>query len=149
MARFAKFRSFCIALLFSSLGLLAGCSEDVETVVIGINGHEYTVEVARTTEEHEIGLMNRESLPKNRGMLFVYGADRRLNFWMKNTRIPLSIAFISKEGEIKEIYDMEPGSLRNISSRRSVRYALEVNRGAFQAIGAEPGTFIEFPEDFL
>ena len=67
---------------------------------------------------------------------------------MKDTLIPLSIAFISSDGVIKEIYDMKPLSLRGIVSRQSVRYALEVNQGIFELNDIKPGDTVVFPEDF-
>ena len=117
-------------------------------MTITINENPLIIEVARSTEEQRVGLMNRKRLPKDHGMLFVYDADRRLSFWMKNTTIPLSIAFVSADGYIREIYDMNPLSLREVVSIRAVRYALEVNQGLFSELGIKPGDQIIFPEDF-
>lgn len=129
---------------------LGSCADgrDADTITLVIEGHEFHVEVAETLEEQRRGLMHRDRLPPDHGMLFVYDADQRLSFWMKNTHIPLSIAFISKDGRILEIHDMEPESLRSIESSRSVRYALELNQGAFERIGADVGSLVEFPEGF-
>src|SRR5688572_17261170 len=66
------------------------------------------VEVADSEEEWSVGLMNRESLPEDAGMIFLFPEDRRGGFWMKNTLIPLSIAFVAPGGEILRILDMEP-----------------------------------------
>jgi uncharacterized membrane protein (UPF0127 family) len=92
---------------------------------------EIDAEYAVTDSEKEKGLMFRKELPDGRGMLFVYPGDQTLSFWMKNTILPLSIAFIKADGTIADIFDMEPLSLRPIVSTRSVRYALEVPRGWF------------------
>lgn len=88
--------------------------------------------------------MGRENLDENRGMLFVYERDAKKSFWMKNTTIPLSIAYIAADGTIREIYDMEPLSTRTVDSRYSVRYALEVNQGAFERHGIKAGDKVEF-----
>lgn len=143
-------RSFIAALAAIILLALVSCAESdaLETITVSIEGVEFTIEVARTPEEQQRGLMYRRSLGERSGMLFAYDSDRKLEFWMKNTFIPLSIAFLSSAGEIIEIHDMEPESLRGIPSTRSVRYALELNRGAFEEIGAGPGSFVRFPEGF-
>lgn len=109
-------------------------------------------EIARTPAEQEKGYMNRERIPDGTGMLFVYTADRKMSFWMKNTPHPLSIAFIDSDGIIREIRDMAPFSRETITSTRSVRYALEVPAGWFvragisvgdRLAGAEPGTSLK------
>jgi uncharacterized membrane protein (UPF0127 family) len=97
------------------------------------------LEIARTEAERARGLMYRKSLNDGKGMLFVFEKDEILSFWMKNTLIPLSIAFIASDGRILEIRDMEPESLIPVKSSRSVRYALEVPRGWFDRAGVKPG----------
>lgn len=97
------------------------------------------VELARTDAEQETGLMFRTSLADGRGMLFVYHDDRRLSFWMKNTLIPLSIAYLAADGTIREIHDMEAKSLAPINSDHFVRYALEVPQGWFSRVGLRVG----------
>ena len=103
------------------------------------------VEVVRTDEEKAKGLMFREKLGKNEGMLFVFEREETLSFWMKNTRIPLSIAFIAKDGKIVDIQDMEPFDLRSHASARPARYALEVNQGWFKKNGIEVGDGVKLP----
>jgi uncharacterized membrane protein (UPF0127 family) len=98
-----------------------------------------TAELARTNEEQSMGLMFRKKLDDGEGMLFVYDRDQKLSFWMKNTIIPLSIAFISHEGRIIEIRDMRTQSVQSIQSSRSVRYALEVPQGWFERAGITDG----------
>lgn len=135
-----------IILLVSVLLLGAGCKEknSYETVTLRINQWEISAEIADTLEKQQLGLMHRKNLPENSGMIFVYSHDSRKSFWMKNTSIPLSIAYIAKDGTIKEIYDMEPFSTRTTDSKFSVRYALEVNKGAFEKHGIKPGDKVEF-----
>ena len=119
-------------------------SDVLKSQEITINQWKITVEIADTRESQEKGLMNRKSLDEDKGMLFVYDRDSRKSFWMKNTLIPLSIAYIAADGTIREIYDMEPLSTRTVDSRYSVRYALEVNHGAFQRHGIKVGDKVEF-----
>ncbi|MDR2343332.1 MAG: DUF192 domain-containing protein [Spirochaetaceae bacterium] len=97
------------------------------------------VELAVSGEERSMGLMFRKKLDDGRGMLFVFQNDQILSFWMKNTSIPLSIAFIRHDGRIIEIHDMRPQSLEGIRSSRSARYALEVPQGWFERSGISVG----------
>jgi uncharacterized membrane protein (UPF0127 family) len=97
------------------------------------------VELALSEEEQSQGLMYRETLSDGQGMLFVFGRDKLASFWMKNTIIPLSIAYINSDGSILEIHDMRPEDLSLIRSSRSVRYALEVPQGWFGRAGIGPG----------
>jgi uncharacterized membrane protein (UPF0127 family) len=91
------------------------------------------VEVVWKPKDLARGLMYRESLPENQGMLFVLPFEQKAVFWMKNTRIPLSIAFMDKRGKILEIYSMKPFDLTPIPSQSSfVKFALEVNEGWFE-----------------
>jgi hypothetical protein len=110
-----------------------------------IKGKTTKVEVARTEKEKERGLMFRERMGKNEGMLFVYEREERLSFWMKNTRLPLSIAFIDKGGRIVDIQDMEPFSLETHISAHPATYALEMNRGWFAREGIKVGDFVKIP----
>lgn len=125
----------------------SACGKKPERINITLGETVFSVEVARTPEERAKGLMHRKDLPPLEGMLFIFDEDQKLSFWMKNTEIPLSIAYISREGVIKEIHDMEPFSLRPVESLYYVRYALEVNRGAFKKAGVSPGYHILLPGD--
>jgi hypothetical protein len=99
-------------------------------------------ELARTPEERSQGLMHRTQLADGEGMLFIFERDQILSFWMKNTLIPLSIAFITADGRIIEIKDMQPLDENPVSSSRSVRYALEVPQGWFGRVGVKPGDIV-------
>lgn len=116
-----------------------------EQIEIGVGEETFSVEVARTEEQRRKGLMHRSSLGENEGMLFVFQRDEHLSFWMKDTEIPLSLAYISADGTIREIHELEPFSKRPVESAYAVRYALELNRGAFERAGAEPGDALRFP----
>ena len=139
-----EFRLILLLLLLGFAPLSCSKNSNLQTQVIRINQWEVTVETADTLESQEKGLMGRENLDENRGMLFVYERDAKKSFWMKNTTIPLSIAYIAADGTIREIYDMEPLSTRTVDSRYSVRYALEVNQGAFERHGIKAGDKVEF-----
>ena len=132
--------------LMISLILVAGCHTDsLPTVVLNVAGYELTAEIADTQGTRNEGLMNRRSLPENHGMLFVFEYENQVSFWMKNTEIPLSIAFIAADGTIRQIEYMEPRSRASVVSRRNVLYALEVNRGWFKERGIEAGDRVILP----
>ncbi len=120
----------------------------LKTIDVRLKGKTLHVEVAVTEAEKEKGLMNRRSLGPDEGMIFVYDQDRRMYFWMKDTYIPLSIAFLSADGTIRQIEDMRPLDQTTIESRMSVRYAFEANQGAFARWGAGVGDKVEFPPGF-
>ena len=127
---------------------LAGCTARVERVAVSVGGQELTVEVARTDAQREHGLMGRTGLGPREGMIFVFERDEHLSFWMKNTPTALSIAFISMDGRILEIDDMEPFSENVVRSRFSARYALEMRKGAFSELGIREGDVMSFPRGF-
>ena len=104
---------------------------------------ELTVELPRTGEEFSRGLMFREGLPEDHGMLFVFAGETMGGFWMKDTSIPLSIAFLDKRGVVVDIYDMQPFSLNPVRSTRKSRYAIEVNRNFFRDAGLTVGDSID------
>jgi uncharacterized membrane protein (UPF0127 family) len=103
------------------------------------------VEIADTDETRARGLMHRSVLRQDRGMLFVFQYDESLQFWMKNTSIPLSIAYVTSGGIITKIFDMKPldESVR-YPSGSPVRYAIEVNQGWFEKNGIKKGCRVVF-----
>jgi uncharacterized membrane protein (UPF0127 family) len=102
------------------------------------------LEIADTPSTRETGLMNRNSLPADSGMLFVFPSDILAAFWMRNTLIPLSIAFISADGTIINIQDMQPLSESLHAPATMYRYALEANLGFFKDNGVIAGDRAEF-----
>jgi uncharacterized membrane protein (UPF0127 family) len=104
--------------------------------------HRIEAEVASNSGDRATGLMHRPSMPAQRGMLFVFPEAGVQCFWMKNTLIPLSIAFIDDNGRIVQIADMQPQSLDNHCSNRPVRFALEMNAGWFRSRGLAVGAKI-------
>ena len=146
----AAMRLFALILV---LALVTACGGDGNddgppTAVITTNGGEVeiTVEVADTDAERARGLMGRTSLPRNAGMIFAYTEPTQGAFWMKNTLIPLSIAFYDQDGTILRILDMEPcraDPCRVYDPGVSYLGALEVNRGAFDELGVREGDRLE------
>ncbi len=103
---------------------------------------EVEVEIAETPVQQQLGLMHRESLAREAGMVFVFAKETRGGFWMKNTLIPLSIAFFDRDGKILRILDMEPCDAEPCpvyDPEVAYRGALEVNRGAFGEWGVSEG----------
>lgn len=100
------------------------------------------VEIANDPIKRENGLMDRKSMGKNNGMLFKFPYARRLSFWMKNTYIPLDIAYVDDNGKILQIEQMSPLNTRAIVSNHECRYALEVNKGWFKDNGIKVGNYL-------
>lgn len=123
-----------------------GPAEDgeVELTTLDVAGREVEVEIADDEEERRQGLMYRDSLPEDQGMLFVYPEEETLSFYMRNTEIPLDIAFVDQRGYIVDIQQMEPHTEQLHESRRPAMYALEMNLGWFEANGVEEGDRIRF-----
>ncbi len=112
---------------------------------IRVGGVSLKVELATTPEEHAEGLMLRKELSEDNGMLFIYPSPRILTFWMKDTYIPLDIAFIDKDKTIVSIQHMKPLDDKHLYvSPSPVLYALEVNQGWFNRNGVEIGDRMEF-----
>ena len=114
-------------------------------VQLTADGHEIHVYVARSDEERALGLMHRRDLPENEGMLFMCDDCAVQRFWMKDTPLPLSIAFVDDDGTIVKIADLQPNCLDAESSGQPVRFVLEVNQGWFDQRGIAPGTRLTGP----
>jgi uncharacterized membrane protein (UPF0127 family) len=123
----------------------AGVPQSLPSVTLHLGKASLSTEIAATAHEGEIGLMYRRSLPDNSGMIFVLPLGRA-TFWMKNTLIPLSIAFLDTEGAILEIHDMKAMDTSiTTSDSDQVAYALETNLHWFALNGIKPGTKIDPP----
>lgn len=116
---------------------------------IKVGKAELSVKLAKTEQEQAKGLMYISKLPKDQGMLFCYPKEDILSFWMKNTKIPLSIAFIDKNKEIIQIEDLQPGDETATNSNNPAKWALEVNQGWFQDNKISKGDKISFFSDKL
>jgi uncharacterized membrane protein (UPF0127 family) len=119
-------------------------SQNILKIPLYIKDKEIWVEVAKSPEERANGLMGRKHLGKNEGMLFIFEIEDYHGFWMKDTIIPLSIAFIDREGRIVKITDMKPLALESHIPPKPVLYALEMNKGWFSANGINVGDIIRF-----
>lgn len=127
------------------LGTSACAREGLESIPLEVSGQRLTVELARTEAEQARGLMYRTELPDNHGMLFVYTRPTQVAYWMKNTFIPLSIAFIDSKKRIVNIADMAPNNeTRTYPSAGPVQYVLEVNQGWFTQHQVKPGDLVTF-----
>ena len=113
--------------------------------VISLNAgmHVIKAEVAAKDAERQQGLMHREKMGPNEGMVFLFEAPASVCMWMKDTLIPLSVAFIDDSGKIVNIEDMQPQTTDSHCARKPIRYALEMNQGWFKQKNIKPGTAIE------
>jgi uncharacterized protein len=133
---------FCLILL--ALATLAQAAETSPLTIDTAHGpRQFSVEIATTPEQMALGLMYRQSLAPNSGMLFVYPSERPVAFWMKNTFIPLDMLFIAADGRIRRIVERTvPLSTIPVSSVDSVRAVLEVNSGTAERLGIKPGDIV-------
>lgn len=128
----------------TSLLLIAACTGSrLPTADLTIDGHGLKAELAYTFANRQQGLMHRDTMPADHGMLFVYADEKIRGFWMKDTRLPLSIAFADSQGVIVRIADMQPFDEDRTTSLYPAKYALEMNQGWFAAHGIEKGHVIE------
>jgi len=115
----------------------------LETLKLYLGAAELTVEIADENHERQAGMMHRTTMPENEGMLFVFPYPHQTGFWMKNTTVPLSIAYIDPASRVIEIHDLQPGNTKPVESRSArVQYALEVNQGWFAKNGIRPGAVL-------
>jgi len=136
-----------IILVLASCAAPAAAQNTLPEVTLEIRHHRITAEVAATELTRTNGLMYRRMLPENRGMLFVFPYVSEQSFWMKNTYVPLSIAFIDEAGVIVSIADMKPLTTDPHPSLKPAKYALEVNLGWFAKRGIKPGAKVEGLKD--
>lgn len=108
------------------------------TLTAGI--HQIDTQVALTPQQHQIGLMYRTEMPQNEGMIFVFPSPSKQCFWMKNTILPLTAAFVADDGTIVNLEDMQPQTTESHCSLRPVRYVLEMNQGWFAKKGIKAGS---------
>ena len=139
MIRFAAM--ICAALLLGAT--LAAAAADLPQRTLTIGDNKLIVEVAATPQTRETGLMNRFSLQQDHGMLFVFEVPQPLAFWMKNTYIPLSIAFVDRNGRILNIEDMRPQDESTHWSNGLALYAIEMRQGWFAKNGIAPGDVVQ------
>ena len=130
------------ALCFFSVMVCAQQNLGLPSAKLKVGIYHIQAELANTPKTREIGLMNRTSIPTNSGMLFVFEQKKSHCFWMNNTKIPLSIAFIADNGKIVNIEEMQADTTNNHCSKVTVRYALEMDKQWFSERGIAPGIVI-------
>ncbi len=137
------------AAILCSGGLFAGFVGPVRAEAempqreLTVGMYRIDAEVAATQEDRMRGLMQRKAMPQNRGMLFVFTEPQRHCMWMKNTLLPLSVAFMDEGGRILNIEDMKPQTENSHCAARPARFALEMNLGWFRQKGLSAGTKVE------
>jgi uncharacterized membrane protein (UPF0127 family) len=119
-------------------------SQSTLKIPLYIHHEEIWVEIAKTPEERNHGLMGRKHLGKDEGMLFIFEKEDYHGFWMKDTFIPLSIAFIDRKGRIVRVTDMKPLTLDSHLPPKPILYALEMNKGWFSSHGIKVGDIMRF-----
>jgi uncharacterized membrane protein (UPF0127 family) len=137
-------RNIFASALFVSSGLaLAQVNTGLSTIELKAGIYRIQAELADTPKTREVGLMNRTSMPSNSGMLFLFEQKAVHCFWMNNTKIPLSIAFIADDGKIVNIEEMQAETTNNHCPRATVRYALEMNKQWFSERVIIPGAVVQ------
>jgi len=166
-------RSFGQALGLTLLFITTGCEEEsakptsgndttatkpsghvaqpkLETIQLFLGAAELTAEIADENHERMAGMMHRTEMGEKEAMIFAFPYPHQTGFWMKNTLVPLSIAYIDRDSRIVEIYDLHPGNTKTAESRsKRIMYALEVNQGWFGKNGIKLGTVISTPKGSL
>ena len=147
-------RTYLVVLLL--LNFILGCKENSPSIKgekipqnkselydLNFSGVSLKVEVAALPEERELGLMFRNSLNENEGMLFVFKEGSGQRFWMKNTRIPLDIGYLSTSGVLLEVHKAKPYDLSGVPSRsQDIKFVLELNAGGYKKLGIKIGSRI-------
>lgn len=118
---------------------------DLQRVKLSAGLYQIDTQVAATPEQRQIGLMFRKEMPQQEGMIFVFEQPSQQCFWMKNTLLPLTAAFVGDDGTIVNLEDMKPLSLDSHCSVKPVRYVLEMNKGWFEKKGIKAGSKLKGP----
>jgi len=134
-------RALALALLvFAGAVAAQQAPQSLPAIRLNAGIHNITAQFARTPEQREIGLMFRPSMAANEGMLFAFESPKQQCFWMKNTLLPLAIAFVADDGSIVNIDSMKPQTLDGHCSTKPVRFVLEMNEGWFAKRGIKAGS---------
>ena len=113
---------------------------NLQRVELGAGMHRIDAQVAQAPQERQIGLMHRRTMPQHEGMLFVFEQPGTQCFWMKDTLLPLTAAFVADDGTIVNLADMQPHAEESHCSAKPVRYVLEMNQGWFDKKGLKAGS---------
>lgn len=144
------FRRFYAPLLAWAILLWSGhAAAQMPRIELSAGIHRITAELAATDEHRQRGLMYRKEMPAQEGMLFVFERSERFCMWMKNTYLPLSVAFMDEQGVILNIETMRPETLDSHCAAKAARFALEMNAGWFEKRGIRPGARLTGVEKVL
>jgi uncharacterized membrane protein (UPF0127 family) len=148
----AKARRFMVCMAAATALFLPGLTAaqqvpqiNLQRVKLNAGMHVIDAQVALTPQERQIGLMQRKDMPQHEGMLFVFEQASEQCFWMKNTLLPLTAAFVADDGTIVNTADMKPESTDSHCSAKPVRYVLEMNKGWFVKKGIKQGSKLSGP----
>jgi uncharacterized protein len=143
MTSFKTFAVTALALLLGTTAQAQDTPQKLGMIQLTAGMHLIQAQLARTPDERSIGLMFRPSMPANEGMLFAFEQPGQQCFWMKNTLLPLSAAFVADDGSIVNIEDMKPQTLDSHCSAKPVRFVLEMNQGWFAKRGLKAGSKLQ------
>ena len=133
-----------LTLLFSGLALVASAQDTPQTnlprIKLQAGMYQIDTQVAQTEAQRQTGLMFRKEMPQHEGMLFVFEQPATQCFWMKNTLLPLTAAFLADDGTIVNLVDMKPQTTDSHCSEKPVRFVLEMNQGWFAKKGLKAGS---------
>jgi uncharacterized protein len=129
-----------LALLIGVAQAQSGPQMDLPRVTLSAGIHQLQAQVAQSQEQRAVGLMFRKEMPPSEGMLFIFDQASIQCFWMKNTLLPLTAAFVTDDGTIVNLADMKPQSTDSHCSSKPVRFVLEMNQGWFGRKGIKPGS---------
>jgi uncharacterized membrane protein (UPF0127 family) len=138
--------------LIASATCCGGCDapkprSSLPTTSMRIGSRTFTLEIAADETARNYGLMRRDSMPRDHGMIFVFEDELPRSFWMKDTRIPLDILFIAADGRVVSIKQMQPYDQRNTPSDGPAQFAIELNEGAAPAAGVKVGDRLNIPPE--
>jgi uncharacterized membrane protein (UPF0127 family) len=139
-----------VVLVLAALSPVSAVAQDqaqgpLATTTLHAGMFNIEAELAATPAQRQIGLMHRRDMPAHHGMLFVFDEPSPQCFWMRNTRLPLTIAFVADDGTVVNLADMKPMDESSHCSARPVRFALEMNQGWFAKHGVKAGTRLAGP----
>jgi uncharacterized protein len=143
MNTFIRYRLVALSIAALSVTGLAAAQEEpqmkLQRTVLQAGMHRIDAQLALTPEQRQIGLMWRQTMPAHEGMLFIFEEPSKQCFWMKNTLLPLTAAFVADDGTIVNLEDMKPQTTEPHCSAKPVRYVLEMNKGWFAKKGIKAG----------
>ena len=140
-----------VVVLLAAL-LVIGCDPEARvntlpTTNMKLGAANFQIEIANKDKTREHGLMQRDSMPMNHGMIFVFPTEKPLEFWMKNTRFPLDIVYIDHDGKVVSIKQMKAYDLTGIPSESPAKYAIELNLGIASQAGVKVGDRVDIPPE--